>query len=133
MKTVLRVLPCILWMCLIFWLSAQPGEQSKVQSDVPTHKAAEVYETVLGIDADNERHDNIVDTISVCVRKGAHVFMFAVLGGLCVLALGKWYWAAGLSVLYAITDEVHQTFVAGRSGSVTDVLILRKTERKKGQ
>ncbi len=30
---------------------------------------------------------------------------------------------AGLSVLYAITDEVHQSYVPGRVGAWTDVVI----------
>ncbi len=32
-------------------------------------------------------------------------------------------WPASVSLLYAISDEFHQMFVAGRSGSLQDVLV----------
>ena len=32
-----------------------------------------------------------------------------------------WAWALALAVLYAITDELHQGFVAGRHPSAVDV------------
>ena len=35
----------------------------------------------------------------------------------------KIYYAIGLSILYSCTDEFHQLFINGRSGSIKDVLI----------
>ena len=35
----------------------------------------------------------------------------------------RWYGAATLATAYAVSDEFHQTFVAGRSGSPIDVAI----------
>lgn len=65
------------------------------------------------------------------VRKGAHLTEYAVLG---MLLLGSWNfsdiskkrasifsWVVG--TLYAATDEIHQLFVPGRSGQLTDVMI----------
>jgi VanZ family protein len=56
------------------------------------------------------------------LRKLAHVTEYAVLGFLLarVVALVP---AFALGVLYAITDELHQTFVAGREGAPRDVAI----------
>ena len=34
-----------------------------------------------------------------------------------------WPWAIVLSILYAVTDEYHQTLVSGREGKVQDVFI----------
>jgi VanZ family protein len=34
---------------------------------------------------------------------------------------GPWAWALALAILYAITDEFHQGFVAGRHESAVDV------------
>lgn len=54
--------------------------------------------------------------------------------GYGLLALSYWYafaWASGrrwlawfLAFVYAITDEVHQSFVPGRFPSIWDVLIF---------
>lgn len=34
-----------------------------------------------------------------------------------------WVWSALLAVLYAVSDEYHQSFVAGRENSLQDILI----------
>lgn len=57
------------------------------------------------------------------VKKGAHFVAYGVLAGLAYGALGKRGWALGLAVVYAVSDEWHQTFVPGRIGSLTDILI----------
>lgn len=36
----------------------------------------------------------------------------------------KWWLAWCLAVLYAVTDEFHQSFVPGRNSSIADVLIF---------
>ena len=55
------------------------------------------------------------------LRKIAHAAEFAILGALLVRALGRPGWAAALGVAYAISDEIHQSFVEGRQGSPLDV------------
>ena len=67
------------------------------------------------------------------LRKIAHVVEFAALAFLLIRAMVRTWpmrsrnWliriAAGISVLYAISDEVHQSFVPGRGPSVRDVVI----------
>ncbi len=62
------------------------------------------------------------------VKKGGHML------GYGLLALAYWYglgwnkkyvWLAGcLAVAYAATDEVHQSFVAGRHPSPVDVFLF---------
>lgn len=68
----------------------------------------------------------------IILRKIAHVFIFAVLSRLIARALtGSTYWSwrkifyasLALTVVYAISDEYHQTFVEGRHGAAMDVLI----------
>jgi VanZ like protein len=56
------------------------------------------------------------------LRKLAHVTEYAVLGFLLarVVATAP---AFALGVLYAVTDELHQSFVSGRHGAPRDVLI----------
>ena len=57
------------------------------------------------------------------LRKIAHATEYAVLGALLVRATGRVWLAFALGTLYAMSDEVHQTFVAGRHGSPLDVAI----------
>ena len=78
--------------------------------------------------ADREK---LFDILHVVVRKTAHFSLFFLLA-CSVQALARSYQlsmrksaliSAGYSFLYAISDEIHQRFVPGRSGQITDVLI----------
>jgi VanZ family protein len=57
------------------------------------------------------------------LRKIAHAAEYAVLGALLVRATGRAGVAVGLGTLYAVSDEVHQSFVPGRLGSPLDVAL----------
>ncbi|HXF99124.1 MAG TPA: VanZ family protein [Gaiellaceae bacterium] len=57
------------------------------------------------------------------LRKLAHLTEYAVLGLLLARALAQPTAAAALGTLYAISDEIHQAFVPGRSGAPLDVAI----------
>jgi VanZ family protein len=57
------------------------------------------------------------------LRKLAHAAEFAVLGALLARATDRAGLALVLGVLYAVSDEVHQSFVPGRLGSPVDVAI----------
>jgi VanZ family protein len=60
-------------------------------------------------------------TWDVILRKLAHMTEYAVLALLLVRATGSVAWAFALTVAYACTDELHQTFVRGRHGTPVDV------------
>ena len=59
----------------------------------------------------------------VVLRKLAHAGEYAVLGALVLRALGRPGPAFALGVLYAVSDELHQSFVPGREGSPLDVAL----------
>jgi len=80
--------------------------------------------------------DDTVQLIVLLVRKCAHLTEFAVMAWLFWRALRKpvrndprpWKWseafiALACVALYATSDEIHQTFIPTRQGSVLDVLI----------
>lgn len=80
--------------------------------------------------------DETVRAVQLAVRKTAHVTEYAVLAMLLWRAIRKpvkndvrpWSWreatlAIAVACAYAITDELHQHFVASRFGSVWDVLL----------
>lgn len=119
-----------LWMGVIFWFSAQPA----VESSKMSHSIGKVIGEVLVPDfkaLSSEEQEAIAEKIDYPVRKTAHAMEYAVLGGLLVLMygsyeiIGKKGMAYGIltGVAYAMTDEIHQLFVAGRSCQMTDVLI----------
>jgi len=102
MRRIVWGLAALAWMGLLFYLSAQP--------DLP--HAPEPW----------------LDTV---VKKTGHAVLYGVLAWLYLRALRgdgplsdrTRFLAFGLAVLYAVTDEVHQSFVPGRTPSPWDVLI----------
>jgi VanZ family protein len=59
------------------------------------------------------------------VKKGGHALGYLLLGRAYLYGIGsgkKSPWLAlGLCILYAVTDEIHQSFVPGRSPRIFDV------------
>ena len=120
MKKKICILFAVLWMGFIFYMSHQPEKISRVQSN-------NVIRVIKKVSKSEEIKKNIN---SFVVRKGAHMFLFCVLG---ILFFGSVYngdnilksvfIALLLAFLYACSDEYHQTFVVGRSGQFDDVLI----------
>ena len=86
-------LPVLAWAVLIFALSSVP--------DLGTGLGG--WDTIL--------------------RKFAHAGEYAVLGALLARATGRTGIALALGALYAVSDEVHQSFVPGRLGAPLDVAI----------
>ena len=115
----------ILWMALIFYLSHQPAADSNELSTGITEVIIQTIEKV----APNMELD--IRSLNHIVRKNAHFFAYLVLGVLVINALRvngvKGYrsiaLALGICILYAISDEVHQLFIPGRSCEVRDVII----------
>lgn len=115
----------VIWMAVIFYLSHQPGTESSELSSGITHLITQTIHFMIPF------VDIHMDSLHYYVRKGAHFFAYFTLGLLVVHALytsrkggvrGMIY-ALLICVLYAMSDEVHQLFIPGRSGEMTDVLI----------
>lgn len=112
-----------LWMLFIYLLSAQVGEQSSELSGGFVEFVG-VFVRVFSPNASDE-------TIHVLVRKFAHMTEYAILAILLINALRQhiskkqliYFISFGVASLYAVTDEIHQVFVPGRTGSLMDVLI----------
>lgn len=69
-------------------------------------------------------------SLDFVLRKIGHMGVFGILGLLLWHAIVKttdrhraWAWALGLTVAYAVTDELHQSVVDGRHPSAMDVVI----------
>ena len=57
------------------------------------------------------------------LRKAAHLVEYALLGALLARATPGFAAPVVVGVAYAVTDEIHQRFVPGRSGNALDVAI----------
>ena len=116
---------CLLWMGVIFFMSAAPGEVSAQQNGWIAQLVFSALRLCLG-----ERAAAIpAEAVHLAIRKGAHMAEYAVLFLLLRRALRlSGARRPGLDALalcagYAATDEWHQSFVAGRGPSPLDVLI----------
>ena len=112
----------------IFRFSSEDAKKSTETSGKVVRTVAEVVVPSYKKMTPKEQ-DSFVESVMNTVRKAAHFTIFA--------SLGLWLWflisryrknyifplAVGISALYACTDELHQTFVSGRSGRIKDVLI----------
>ena len=95
-------LPPLAWMALVFATSAQPQLPEVGGPESPWDAVA---------------------------HKAAHVVVYAVLAGLYYRLLGQFrllpddrsWLAACLTILYGLSDELHQLLVPGRSGRLADV------------
>lgn len=98
-KKIARWLSVLAWMVFIFLLSSQPSLKSSFEP-----------------------------TIDFILRKLAHITEYSILTWLVYHALSldlktkkALVWALAIALVYALSDEWHQTFVARRSGNFKDV------------
>ena len=121
----------ILWVVLIFAFSAQTIEQSADLSSQVTGIIIKTVSWVMPIDTDVRTINKMVQQFHNVVRKSAHAGLYFVLGILVInniiqketKGLKVYVYALLFCIAYAVTDEVHQTFVAGRNGQVSDIII----------
>ena len=121
----------VLWMVIIFIFSAQNKEESSVVSEGVSDQLVSMTGWLFHLHIDEERIWEIARLVEHFVRKGAHMTEFAILAVLLYIWIGRWRMrclyryltAAGLTILYACSDEFHQLFVEGRAGLVSDVIV----------
>lgn len=117
----LYILAPVFWMAVIFTLSHQPAAVSSGQSGVIV---GHLQQAMPGVST---------AILTFLVRKSAHIVAYFILGILMYRALRitirRWRTSTVASFallscsLYAVTDEIHQLFVPGRSGELRDVMI----------
>ena len=132
-KTPVRILLTVMtaaMMVLIFCFSMETAEKSDQTSGALTKTVISVaypeYKQYTPI-----RQKSLYDQVQHIVRKSAHFTEYTLLGLLMRLCLESWFgrrkglvpisWGSG--TLYAVTDEIHQLLIDGRSGQWTDVLL----------
>ena len=141
----------ILWMVLIFVFSARPAEVSSEDSRSVGLLIGELF--IPGFEEQSaEAQDRFAEKVDYPIRKAAHASEYALLGLLTAgVYIAGGAADAGkvndkkkadirnrkkrmpisrgilipwvITTAYAATDEMHQLFVPGRSGQVSDVLL----------
>jgi VanZ family protein len=116
-------LPVLLWMSFIFWMSTETFSSQNTSS---------IIEPVLRLFAPSLSTESI-HMIHGAIRKSAHVtehFILGILlfrafrGGSKGLHARQWAFSSLLVVLlYAASDEFHQSFISARTATLSDVCI----------
>lgn len=127
LKRLIKLLLLIMMLMVIFCLSHQSGSASLKLSDGLLYRIMCYFieEPYLYFDK------KTIDFFSLILRKGAHFCEFGLLGILIVLNLEEYlnnarhiiFLAIVLSVLWAISDEIHQYFIPYRAFMISDIMI----------
>ena len=128
-KRFLYLIPVIIWMIFIFYMSGKTGQESSGQSGKISLFITNLLEKVRQDPA--QEMQNLQDILELVIRKAAHMTEYAILFLLSYLAMVKISMSQSrfynrsiavlISLLYACSDEMHQLLVPGRSGRMIDV------------
>lgn len=125
---IVKFILLVCWMMFIFSLSSDNGDISTKKSDGFIIKLVETFSQKKLSESEKEKWTTY---LVVHVRKSAHLFIYLILGLLVYSFITEFMingykallLSIGLSFFYACSDEVHQMFVSGRSGQVSDVIL----------
>lgn len=127
----LSVILLLLWMCLIFSLSAETAAASSKTSGSLIAAIIEFFYRDFST-LDTAAQQELIAPFQFIARKTAHFSIYAVLGLFAFLSMVTYKQlklilrsaiAGGICLIYAVSDEIHQLFIPGRSGEIRDVLI----------
>lgn len=128
---ILSVVLLIACMVFVFCMSSQNADESSGTSGRVIRLVLKlVYSDFEELSA-HERLE-MIESFQFIVRKGAHFSIYAVMGFLSFISVGTYIaipfkfrllMSSLICLLYSISDEIHQTFIPGRSGELRDVCI----------
>lgn len=134
-KTKTNLLRAFLIICLlgtffaIFGFSSQDAKESSGLSRQVTNTVTKNVKSIQRLE--KSQKEIVLSKIEKIVRKIAH-FSIYTLVGILLMALFSTYnmkernriiLSLVIGIIYASSDELHQRFVSGRSGQITDVMI----------
>ena len=119
------------WMFLIFGFSNQEGDDSSSLSGEVSYRIVKTVADLRGEKVSEKQLWLRAEKIEYPVRKLAHMTEYAIMAMLwffALLSFGvknkiRFIIPVLIAFLYACTDEIHQLFIADRSGKFTDVLV----------
>ena len=122
-RIALSWLAVVLWMAVIFAFSHQSADQSGALSGKLAATLVRLF--------DSQASDRVIEQYEILLRNLAHATVFLILALLVSWAFSElnitiWrnaFLTLLVSSLYAVLDELHQMFIPGRAGQLTDFLI----------
>ncbi len=131
-KLIISFMPMIVMMVIIYLFSAKNGMQSSHTSGGTVSIMITFFEKIPGIHITQVQQVKLARCMELPVRKLAHITEYGILLATIYIPVEKNFMlknskkaiiSVAIAILYAASDELHQRFVPGRSGRVTDVLI----------
>ena len=124
-------LPAVIIMIVIFCFSSVPADTSSEDSLTIAENLLTIYENVTTNSYEGSNRTLILEDINHIVRKSSHFLEYLVLAFSLAFHLkvskARNVWRFTLpviiSAIYAASDEYHQTFIPGRSGQISDVVL----------
>ena len=128
----------LIWMITIFYLSSMDSDHSNTKSKETINVVVENTIDVtnnIGITNEpttKENINSIVNVLNKPLRKCMHATVYFLLVILVINAFNQMHlltrvntylYSIIICFIYACTDEIHQLYVAGRTGQFIDVLI----------
>lgn len=132
-KNVLRGILIVLLLCtfyIIFGFSSQDGEKSGGISKKITGFILEKSSKYNSLE--QMKKEEVSKRTERIIRKIAHFSIYTLVGFLLMALFSTYenikrkyqiYISAIIGILYAISDEIHQSFTPGRGPKITDVFI----------
>ena len=124
---IISVCLVVMWMVLVFLLSHQVAGDSSKTSGAVIRRVI----TLFNSDISEELLEQRVEQLQFVVRKLAHFTLYTI-GGILITIMFFQYkdkikhtkaMSIILGMIYAISDEIHQLCIPGRSGEIRDVII----------
>jgi VanZ family protein len=130
-------LPVVIWAGMIFYASSQPYEKQDLRPTISDFLDLDFVESLFSTTVFNYAGEEVsiesmgpAHFIEFFIRKGAHFSVYLGLGFLLYRALSihlnkrltftaSWI----LTILYAISDEIHQGYTPNRTPLIEDVMI----------
>ena len=119
----------IIQMWIIFGFSGQDGETSGTISRRITETITKNIKSIQNLE--EAEKEKVLKKIEHFIRKLAHFSLYTVVGFLLMSLLStykfkqknKIYMSFGIGLMYAISDEIHQSFIPERTPMISDVCI----------
>lgn len=121
-RVIISIILVLLWMGFIYYMSS-------MNSDDSNNVSIGVIDSIVDT---STKDDNDVDIMNTIIRKMAHASIYLVLGILVLnvfISINKnitykhVIFTIIICLIYAISDEIHQLYVIGRTGRILDVFI----------
>lgn len=121
---IIKIILIVAWMIIVFCFSNQGGSKS---SDTSRKVTVAVVQTLS--DKSIEENESLIEKVDKVIRKLAHYTIYTI-GGFLIMNYAyttdknkkeKILYSIIGGAGYAVTDELHQFFVSGRSARIFDV------------